>query len=288
MLGAHMSIAGGLHRAFERARQVGCAALQIFSRNQRQWRIPPLERDAVDAFWRARSAWGDGPVAVHDSYLVNLSSTDARIRRRSVSAFAAELGRTETLGVPWLVTHPGTHGGRGIARGIDLYTRNLDRAMKRSATGRVHVLLETTAGAGTSLGGSLLHIGRILELSDHSSRLGVCVDTCHVFAAGHDIRSAGGLERFLDDLHRHVGTERLRLLHLNDSRGALGSRLDRHEHIGRGAIGEDAFARIVNHPELSGLPGVLETPKGETLEQDQRNLRLLRSMAPARRARGRS
>lgn len=280
-LGAHMSIAGGLHLAFQRIQRVGGTVLQIFTRNQRRWHSPPLQRSDISSFRQAWSRWGHGSVAVHDSYLVNLGSRDAGVRKRSQEALAEELRRTRMLAIPWLVTHPGTHGGRGMKRGIDVYTRGLDLAISRSGTEGVTVLLETTAGQGASLGGSFENIGRIIDLSEHPSRLGVCLDTCHVFAAGYDLRTRSGLEKTLETFHRCIGLEKLHLLHLNDSMGGLGSRRDRHEHIGRGAIGLQGFEAVVTHPALSKIPGVLETPGGEDLLHDRDNLDLLHSLSDA-------
>lgn len=274
-LGAHMPISGGLHLAFERIERLGGTALQIFTRNQRQWRSPRLGKEAIAEFGLAWQRWGKYPVAAHDSYLVNLAAKDATIRRKSVGSFAAELGRVEALGIPHLVTHPGAHGGDGADRGIIRYVKNLDRAIGRSRTQRVTVLLETTAGQGTGLGRSFEELARIIDLSDHPDRLGVCLDTCHVFAAGYDIRTKKGYERTLalfDDL---IGLDRLMLLHINDSKRALGSRRDRHEHVGKGEIGLTALRRIVRDPLLSLVPKVIETPKAKDLEADRENLRLL-------------
>jgi deoxyribonuclease-4 len=278
-LGAHMPVSGGLELAFDRIRSIGGTALQIFTRNQRQWRIPPLKKETVRAFESAWRDWGDLPVAAHDSYLINLASSDASIRRRSVTALAAEIRRAGTLGIRMLVMHPGAHTGQGIERGLEICARGLDRAIERSGTSDVTVLLETTAGQGTSLGSTFDELARIIDLSAHPDRIGVCLDTCHAFAAGHDLRTPRACARTMRLFDGTVGLDRLMLLHLNDSRGGLGSRLDRHEHIGKGAIGLAGFRHLLRDDRFSRIPMVLETPKGKDLAEDVRNLEVLRSLA---------
>ena len=293
-LGAHMSVSGGLHKAVERIRAVDGAALQIFTRNQRQWDPPPLTDQEIAAFTRAREDWGPYPVAVHDSYLINLANPDPDKAERSTAAFAGELERCAALAIPLLVTHPGSHLGAGTEAGVRRYAANLDRAMERAmeradAPG-VTVLLETTAGQGTNLGSTFEELAAIIEASAHGDRLGVCLDTCHAFAAGHELRTPQGVEQTLAGLDRAVGLDRLGLVHLNDSQGGLGSRLDRHEHIGRGELGAEAFRLLFRALSgrglLSGLPLVLETPKDgkdrNGLEYDRHNLALLRGLARRR------
>lgn len=277
-LGSHMSIAGGLHKAFERIEAVGGTALQLFTRNQRQWKVPPLSGDDVAAFRGAWERWGDYPVAAHDSYLINLANPDRAKAERSVNAFAEELRRCERLGIPWLVTHPGSHLGTGTEAGIARYAANLDAALVLSGTQRVMPLLETTAGQGTNLGGSFQELAAMLAASSHADRLGVCLDTCHAFAAGYDLRTAEGLETALAEFDAQVGLGRLRFVHLNDSKNPLGSRKDRHEHIGQGEIGPEGFRAMINSPLLAALPLCLETPKEDDLEDDRVNMARLRAM----------
>lgn len=274
-----MPVSGGLELAFDRIRSIGGTALQIFTRNQRQWRIPPLGKRTVRAFKSAWRDWGGLPVAAHDSYLINLASSDTSIRRRSVTALAAELRRAGTLGIRMLVMHPGAHTGQGIERGLEICARGLDRAIERSGTSDVSVLLETTAGQGTSLGSTFEELARIIDLSAHPDRIGVCLDTCHAFAAGHDLRTRKGYARTMATLDETVGLDRLMLLHINDSRGGLGSRLDRHEHIGQGAIGLEGFRHLLRDDRFSRIPMILETPKGKDLAEDVWNLEVLRSLA---------
>ncbi|AMK09974.1 deoxyribonuclease IV [Pseudodesulfovibrio indicus] len=278
-LGSHMSIAGGLHMAFERIRRVGGTALQIFTRNQRQWKVPELTDYDAELFAMAWEQWGDYPIAAHDSYLINLASDKPDLLSRSLLAFAEELRRIEKLSVPYLVTHPGSHLGAGAEEGIRRYAANLDRAIEDSGTAGAMVLLETTAGQGTNLGSTFEELAAIIDASAHPDRLGVCYDTCHTFAAGYDIRTPEAYAATFDAFDRIIGIDRLKFFHLNDTKNEFGSHKDRHEHIGRGEIGEAGFANIVRDPRFRDIPMTLETPKDDDLQDDVRNLTLLRSLA---------
>jgi deoxyribonuclease-4 len=282
LLGAHMSIAGGLWRAIEHIRVVDGTALQIFTRNQRQWAMPPITDETAARFAEGWAQWGDWPVIAHDSYLINLASPEPDKAERSIAAFAEELRRVERLGIPLLVTHPGSHLGQGVGPGIRRYAENLDAALERSETDAAMVLLETTSGQGTNLGSRFEELRDILAASHQPARLGVCLDTCHAFAAGYDLRTAGAVAATVEQLDRVVGLERLRWLHLNDSKTPFASGRDRHEHIGKGEIGVEGFRAIMRHPALSPLPMTLETPKEDDLEDDRINLRLLRQLAGGR------
>lgn len=277
-----MSVAGGLHRAIDRIRVVKGTALQIFTRNQRQWNAEPIRDEESADFRQAWKNWGNYPVAVHNSYLINLASPDRKLGMRSVSAFSAELDRTEKLGIPFLIAHPGAHVGSGIKKGLSLLVRRLDRAIDRADGENVTVLLETTAGQGTVLGGRFEELAEMIARSRHSDRLGICLDTCHVFSAGYDFRTPEGFEKTIADLDSTVGLNRLKFLHLNDSKNELASHKDRHEHIGKGFLGHNAFQYILHDSRLRELPMVLETPKDETLKDDKRNLRVLRRLAKTR------
>ena len=272
--GAHESVAGGLHTAFERIASVGGTALQIFTRNQRQWDAAPVSDEEAALFAQAWERWGSYPVASHASYLINVASQDEALRQRSVAALAAELERCRKLGVPWVVLHPGARGGSTLEEATALAAASLDQAFESGAGDGPLILLENTAGQGSALGGDLAELAAIAALSRHPGRIGFCFDTCHGFAAGYDVRSAEGLDAALSRLD----TARLLLLHVNDSKGGLGSHLDRHEHIGQGAIGLAGFAAIVNHPLLAGLPMILETHKEKNLAEDVRNLAALRGL----------
>jgi deoxyribonuclease-4 len=278
-LGAHMSIAGGLHMAFERIMRVEGTALQIFTRNQRQWKVPELTEYDAELFAAAWAQWGDYPVAAHDSYLINLASNKEDLLKRSTLAFAEELRRIETLAVPYLVTHPGSHLGAGVEAGIKQYTANLDRAIEQSGTRKGMVLLETTAGQGTNLGSTFEELAAIIEASAHPDRLGVCYDTCHTFAAGYDIRTPETYAATFEAFDRTIGLDRLKFFHLNDTKNEFASRKDRHEHIGKGEIGEEGFRNLMRDPRFADIPKTLETPKKEDLQDDVRNLTLLRELA---------
>lgn len=273
--GAHESAAGGVHLAVERIRIVGGGALQLFTRNQRQWEAPEVSAEEALAFARAREAWGPYPVASHASYLINMASPDPALRHRSALALAAELARCRALAIALLAVHPGARTGASPEEALDNAAAVLDTALELAGELGPLVLLENTAGQGSSLGGNLGDLGAIIERSRHAHRLGLCFDTCHAFAAGYDIRDRAGLDAALGELD----PGRLRLVHLNDCKGALGSRLDRHEHIGRGGIGLEGFRAVVNHPRLAGLPMVLETHKEKDLALDRENLAVLRSLA---------
>jgi deoxyribonuclease-4 len=279
LLGAHMSIEGGLHKAFERIGRVKGEALQIFSKNQRQWRVPPLSDAEINDFITAWEKWGNGPVGVHDSYLINLANPDKAKANRAVSAFADEITRADSLNIPYLIMHPGSHVGAGIEAGLEHLARNLDRAFRQAKTAKsVMVLLETTAGQGTGIGASFEELAHILVHSQFPKRLGICLDTCHVFAAGYDISTQAGYDKTFATFDRIIGLEHLRFFHINDSKKELGSRVDRHEHIGKGKIGLEGFRLLLNDPRFKNHPMVLETPKEKDLKEDIENLKVLKSL----------
>ncbi|HWQ16067.1 MAG TPA: deoxyribonuclease IV [Roseiflexaceae bacterium] len=276
--GAHMSIAGGLHSAFGHGQRAGCDVIQIFSKNQQQWRARPLTEEEIARFKEEQARCGIPAVLVHDSYLINLGSPDDALWEKSLAAFGEELARCAALGVPYLVMHPGAHTGSGEEAGLKRVALALSRLFDAGMGQGVMVLLETTAGQGSCLGYRFEHLTRIIERCSHPERLGVCVDTCHIFAAGYDIRTPEAYAATMEELKRAVGLERVRAFHLNDSLKGLGSRVDRHTHIGEGCIGLEGFRAIVNDPRFAGLPMVLETPKGDDLEDDIRNLATLRGL----------
>jgi deoxyribonuclease IV len=285
-LGAHMSAAGGLPRAVERARAHGCRAFQVFTRNGNQWRGRPLPREEVRAFRRALVASGMAPVVSHASYLINLAATEPALRRRSLEAMADELDRAEALGLLGVVLHPGCYTNGTATQGVRLVARALSTLLAARPRRRTMILLEHTAGQGTSLGARFEEMAAMIEGVDGHPRVGVCLDTCHLFASGYDIASPAGYAATIDAFDRVVGLPRLRVVHLNDSKRPLGSRVDRHAHIGEGCIGVEAFRRLVNDRRLGGLPMLLETPKARIRSADtsivdpcdRRNLELLRSL----------
>jgi deoxyribonuclease-4 len=272
-----MSIAGGLYRAFERGRRVRCRTIQIFLHNSSQWQAKPLtERDRI-LFEEAQKGSGIRPVLGHDSYLINLASPEPDLRLRSLNAFIAEMKRANFLGVPYLVLHPGAHRGAGVRAGVARVAKALSRALDLVEP-PVALLLENTAGQGTSLGYRFEQLAAILEQIRNPDRVAVCLDTCHAFAAGYDIRTENGYGETMEEFDRIVGIEKIRAFHVNDSKKDLGSRVDRHFHIGKGSIGLDAFRFLVNDPRFQEVPKILETPKGTKDREDKRNLAILRSL----------
>ncbi len=277
LFGAHMSIAGGVEQAFVRAAEVGCRALQIFTKNANQWRAKPLAAESLQAFRRAWRKSGIGPVLAHDSYLINLAAPDAEKWEKSRAALVDEMIRCHQLGVPALVMHPGAHLGSGVDAGIARVCEALRRIF-REAPESVTVLLENTAGQGTYLGARFEELAAIMD-GVPRGRFGVCFDTCHAFAAGHDLAGTAGYARVMDDFERLVGIKCIRAFHLNDSKKGCGARVDRHEHIGRGAIGEEGFRALVGDPRFAQIPMILETPKDAQGALDRMNLATLRRLA---------
>lgn len=277
LLGAHESVAGGLHRAFERIEQVGGEALQIFSRNQRQWSPAPLKAEEIELYQQAYAKTDKMIVASHGSYLVNLASSKEELLEKSIANFALELQRCGQLGIPYVVLHPGSHGGDGVELGLERFVAGLDRAIERGGQ-EVQVLAETTAGQGTSLGAAFQELAYILQNTRYPELVGVCVDTCHIFAAGYELRTLTGYEATIKDLEEKIGLGKVKLFHLNDSKKELGSRVDRHEHIGKGKIGLDGFRYLMNDKRFTHLPMTLETPKSESLAEDRENLATLRAL----------
>jgi deoxyribonuclease-4 len=278
-LGAHVSIAGGVALAPDRGRDLGCGAIQIFLKNQRQWAAPPLEPAHARAFRAARRRTGLRFAFAHGSYLVNLASPTPAAWAQALATFVDELQRAEALGLACLVVHPGSHMGSGRAAGLAAVARALDEGLGR--TRRVRVALENTAGGGNALGGTFDDLAEIVARVRAVGRVGVCVDTCHLFASGHDIRTARGYAAAIERCAATVGLERVLAFHLNDARAPLGSGLDRHEHIGRGFLGLRPFRLLLNDPRFAGVPKVLETPKEPEPIADLRNLATLRRLRQA-------
>jgi deoxyribonuclease-4 len=273
-----MSIAGGLHLAFTRIRKVKGESLQIFLSNQRQWKTFPLTAEMIEDFRQQWKKANSMPVAAHDSYLINLAAPEPTTLEKSVAAFADELQRAAILGIPFLITHPGSHRGVGVEAGLERFVENMDRAIAHSKTSTVTVLIENTAGQGTNLGSTFEEISFIIGASRHGDGLGVCFDTSHAFAAGYDLRTRAVYEETFWQFDRLIGLERLKFFHINDSKRPLGSRVDRHQHIGKGEIGLAGFRLLLNDPRFRDHPMVLETPKGKELKEDKRNLKVLRSL----------
>jgi deoxyribonuclease-4 len=277
-LGAHMSIAGGLALALERGAALGCGAVQLFLKNQRQWRARPLEPAEVRAFRAARRRTGIRAVFAHASYLINLASPSDVAWRQAVDAFTDELERGEALGLRCLVVHPGSHLGQGVTTGLARVTAALDEALARTAGYRIKVALENTAGAGHVVGRSFAELGELLRRSARPERLGVCLDTCHLFAAGYDIRTPAGYRAAMEECAAAAGLERVIAFHLNDAKAPLGSGLDRHQHIGEGSLGLVPFRLLLNDARFRHVPKVLETPKDPEPAADRKNLARLRAL----------
>jgi deoxyribonuclease IV len=278
LLGAHMSIAGGTFLAIDRAAEVGCTVLQIFVKNSNRWQGRPLSDEEAEEFRRRRGSSRLARVVAHDCYLINPASSRDELWNQSIAALVDEMERCARLGVGHLVVHPGSHGGAGETAGIARVAAALDQALDRTAGSGVHIAIEGTAGQGTSLGYRFEHLRDMIGASRYSDRLDVCLDTCHLFAAGYDLCQPEGYERTMESFSAAVGFARLAVFHLNDSKKPLGSRVDRHEHIGRGEIRRAGFACVMNDPRLAAVPKLIETPKGKTSKEDRCNLRVLRSL----------
>jgi deoxyribonuclease IV len=286
-LGAHLSIAGGLPRAVDRAEASGCQALQIFTKSAGQWRAREIPPEEVALFRRRVRQTKIRPVLAHNSYLINVAAADPALRRRSIDALGNELDRAEMLGVDGLVMHPGSYTSGTESAGLKLIADALAEILAARPDGRTRVLLEHTAGQGTNLGHRFEHLAEIIDLLGGSPRVGVCLDTCHLLTAGYDICTEDGYRETFSRFGTIVGFARLKAFHLNDSKKPCGSRVDRHEHIGKGCLGLAPFRRILNDPRFAKLPMLLETPKLDTPQSrrasdidplDRMNLRRLRSL----------
>jgi deoxyribonuclease IV len=290
-LGAHHSIAGGFCRAVDRAVETGCDCLQVFTRNINQWAVSPLDEAEADAFRAAVRAAGLKLVVAHDSYLINPAAADAALRKKSIAALAEEVRRADRLGIPWVVAHPGAACGQPVEVAVARAAAGIAEALTKTRGLTTGILIETTAGQGSCLGASFEEIGTMLDTIDAvpglKKRVGVCLDTCHVFAAGYPLAPAAALDETLRAFDRHIGLSRLKVIHANDSKKELGSRVDRHEAIGKGKIGREAFQLLLRHPRLAGIPLILETPKegpdGKPCPKvDRRNLATLRRLYAAK------
>ena len=263
-LGAHLSISGGLPRAVDRAEASGCEALQIFTKSAGQWRARDLPAEEIALFRRRVRQTRIRPVVAHNSYLINLAAADPVLRDRSIAALRGELDRAESLGLDALIMHPGSYTSGTEEGGLEMIGDGLAGILASRPDGRARILLEHTAGQGTNLGHRFEHLARIIDRLGGSSRVGVCLDTCHLIAAGYDIRSEEGYRDTFRQFTKIVGLSRLKAFHLNDSKKPCGSRVDRHEHIGKGCLGLAPFRRILNDPRFAKLPMLLETPKVDT------------------------
>jgi deoxyribonuclease IV len=275
-LGAHMSIAGGLHLALERGKSIDCTSIQLFTRNANQWAAKALEQSDIDLFRQTRTNLQIHPVFAHCSYLINLAARDPILFEKSVQGLILEVNRADALGLDFVVIHAGAHMGAGEQNGLRRISEALDRVMEATSNAHCKIAIENTAGQGSCLGCKFEHLAFLLDHVQNPDRLGFCIDTCHTFAAGYDLRTRRKYECTIQNLMDCVPLEKILAFHLNDSKKPLGSRVDRHEHIGKGKIGKPAFRYLLQDERFHHVPKVLETPKGKDLAEDIVNLTLLR------------
>ena len=278
LLGAHMSTSGGLSLAFERAQSININTMQVFTKNQNRWEQKPTPDEEIARWFAAQAATGIGPVVSHAAYLLNLGTPDDALWEKSSNALVDELTRAEQLGILGVVLHPGAHMGTGETAGIARIIAGLDRAHAATPGYRTLTLIETTAGQGTALGYKFEHLRAMLAGVREPERIGFCLDTCHVFVAGYDLRTPETYAATMGEFDRLVGVDRLKCFHFNDAKKPLGARVDRHDAIGTGELGVAAFGFFLNDPRFVNIPMILETPKSEDMHEDVANLTLLRGL----------
>lgn len=276
LIGAHCSTAGGAWKAFDRGQKIGCEAIQVFTKSNRRWHAPTLKAKDVERF-RQRAAESGLPVVAHASYLINLASPKGDIWDKSIDAYFIEMDRCRQLGIPYLVMHPGAHTGSGYEAGIRRIAEAINLEHQRGDDSAM-LLLEITAGTGTTLGADMNHFEAILAQLTHPERLGICFDTCHAVGAGWDITTPEGYASVMDEFDAKIGLDRIRCFHLNDSQHPLASHRDRHTHIGYGYCTLEPFRLLLNDACFAHIPMLLETPKNEAMEQDVVNMRVLRAL----------
>jgi len=281
LLGAHMSIAGGVDNAVLLGKEVGCDTVQLFTKSSRQWVSKPLGKDEIARFHRAKKETGLNTVVAHDSYLYNFAAPDDVLRKKSVAGLIDEMERCEALGVMYLIAHPGAHVGTGEEAGIQTIAKSIDEMHSACPGYETKLAIEITAGQGSNLGYRFQQVRQIIDASKNSDQLRVCFDTEHAFAAGYDLRTKEGYERTFAEFDETIGLEILVAFHLNDAKKDLGCRVDRHEHIGKGFIGLEAFRLLMNDRRFWGLPMCLETPKSDDCHEDRENLATLRNLLGA-------
>ena len=278
LLGAHTSTAGGVYTAIERAMKMKFTAMQIFTKNNNRWNAKPLEKDEIKKFKELLKNSDIKFVLTHSSYLINLCSKNKFILKKSRNAFIDELERCELLGIQHLNFHPGSHGGQGEKDGTKLIAESLNICHDKTKNFKVTSMLEATAGQGTTLGYRFEQLQKIIELVEDKKRMTVCIDTAHIFAAGYNIRDTKEYKKIIKEFDNIISLKRLKCFHMNDSKKELGSKVDRHEHIGKGFIGKEGFANIMNDKKLEKIPKILETPKGKEMKEDAKNIKMLLSL----------
>jgi len=278
LIGTHVSVSGGLHRACERGTRIGCTTMQVFTKNSNQWEGKPFADEDIQSYKTAQAKSSIAPVVAHAAYLINLCAVNSAVLEKSRHALEDELRRCEVLGLQGLVFHPGAHMGRGEEGGIRLIAESINAVHERTAGFRTLTILETTAGQGSALGYRFEHLRGIVDRVNQQHRMAVCIDTCHLFAAGYPIHTKEGWEGTIMDFDQIIGLHRLAVVHVNDSRKEFGSRVDRHEHIGKGYIGKDGFRMLMNDSRFDRIPKILETDKSEDMHEDVENMAILRSL----------
>ncbi|MFH1336931.1 MAG: deoxyribonuclease IV [Candidatus Zixiibacteriota bacterium] len=279
LIGAHMSIAGGVYNSLIFGKDLGCTTIQIFTKNNNQWKAKELTSEDVKKFVENQKKTGISPVVGHNGYLINLASPKEDIYQQSLGSMLIELQRAELLALPYLVMHPGSHLGTGEKAGMKKIAHSIDWLHRNTKGFQVKICLETTAGQGSAIGFRFEQIAEIIEMVKENQRLGVCYDTCHTFAAGYDIRIQKSYEETFKEFDNIVGISQLKVFHINDSMKDLNSRVDRHQHIGEGKIGLEGFRLLINDSRWEKTPKILETPKEDGIEKDQKNLKVLRKLA---------
>lgn len=278
IFGAHESIAGGVFCAVERGKTATCDTIQIFNKSNNQWRARKLNPKEIDKFFETIEITGVTVATSHTSYLINIASPKETLREKSYASLREEMERCNLLQIPNLVMHPGSHTGSGEEAGLDRIAEKINRLFDQLGENSVVLLFELTAGQGTNLGYKFEQLAYLIDRSEDKEHIGVCLDTCHIFAAGYPLVDPDEYRQTIRSFDDIIGLDKLRIIHINDSKRELGSRIDRHEHIGRGQIGLEGFRNIVNDKRLSKIPMILETPKGEDLKEDIENLAILRGL----------
>jgi len=278
MFGAHMSIAGGFEKALVRGKSIDCQVIQIFTKNNLQWKAKKITKKECDGFHSLSKKLKIKQVVAHDSYLINLASPAPNQYSKSIEAFLDEVDRCEMLQIPFLVFHPGSHAGSGERAGLKKIAQSINLILNKRKGLNISLLLETTAGQGSNLGYKFENLSEVIKRVGEKESIGVCLDTCHIFAAGYDITTEKGYHKTFEIFDKLIGLEKIKVIHLNDSKKELGSRVDRHEHIGKGLMGLEPFRLLVNDNRFTGIPKILETPKGPDLKEDIKNLKILRNL----------
>jgi deoxyribonuclease-4 len=278
LIGTHVSASGGLHRAYERGARIGCTTIQVFTKNSNQWKGGPIADEDIEYYKTAHGKAIIAPVIAHAAYLINLSASDPAVLRKSRLALEDEVRRCEAYNLYGLVVHPGAHMGKGEEEGIRRITESVNIVHQKTPGARPLTILETTAGQGTALGYRFEQLRAIIDGIEQKRRVALCIDTCHLFAAGYPIHTERGWESTMHEFESTIGFNRLAVVHVNDSRREFGSRVDRHEHIGKGKIGMEGFRMLMNDPRLFRLPKILETEKSEDMHEDIENMAVLRSL----------